>query len=113
MRAFFYAVIFIIKTLMNFFKNMLSSGRKVSSKRVVTFICLLFMIIGYVANLFWNFEVADNMFESLQWIVMAGLGFTASENFGNTPPEPVVEEEPEPSRTVVTHEYDYDEDEEI
>ena len=98
---------------MHFLKNMLSSGSKVSSKRVVTFICLLFMIIGYVANLFWDFEVADNMFESLQWIVMAGLGFTASENFGNTPPEPVEEEEPEPSRTVVTHEYDYDEDEEI
>ena len=113
MRAFFYMMIFIIKTkTMNFLKNMLSSGSKVSSKRVVTFICLLFMIIGYVANLFWDFEVADNMFESLQWIVMAGLGFTASENFGNTPPEPV-EEEPEPSRTVVTHEYDYDEDEEI
>ena len=66
-----------------FLKNMLSSGSKVSSKRVVTFICLLFMIIGYVANLFWDFEVASNMFESLQWIVMAGLGFTASENFGN------------------------------
>ena len=58
---------------MHFLKNMLSSGSKVSSKRVVTFICLLFMLIGYVANLFWNFEVADNMFESLQWIVMAGL----------------------------------------
>ena len=93
-----------------FLKNMLSSGSKVSSKRVVTFICLLFMIIGYVSNLFWDFEVADNMFESLQWIVMAGLGFTASENFGKTP-EPV-EEEPTPSHTTVTHEYDYhDEDE--
>ena len=92
-----------------FLKNMLSSGSKVSSKRVVTFICLLFMIIGYVANLFWDFEVASNMFESLQWIVMAGLGFTASENFGNPPPEPVKEEDPTPSHTTVTHEYDYDE----
>lgn len=95
---------------MNFLKNMLSSGSKVSSKRVVTFICLLFMIIGYVSNLFWNFEVASNMFESLQWIVMAGLGFTASENFGNPPPEPK-EEPPAPSHTTVTHEYDYHEHE--
>ena len=93
---------------MHFLKNMLSSGSKVSSKRVVTFICLLFMIIGYVANLFWNFEVASNMFESLQWIVMAGLGFTASENFGKTPvPEP---EEPTPTHTTVTHEYDHTHD---
>ena len=91
---------------------MLSSGSKVSSKRVVTFICLLFMIIGYVANLFWDFEVASNMFESLQWIVMAGLGFTASENFGNTPPEPVEPEEPKPSHTTVTHEYDYEDHDE-
>ena len=98
---------------MHFLKNMLSSGSKVSSKRVVTFICLLFMIIGYVANLFWDFEVADNMFESLQWIVMAGLGFTASENFGNQPEEVVVEEEPSPTSTTVTHEYDYSDDEEI
>ena len=97
---------------MHFLKNMLSSGSKVSSKRVVTFICLLFMIIGYVANLFWDFEVASNMFESLQWIVMAGLGFTASENFGNTPPEPVEPEEPKPSHTTVTHEYDYEDHDE-
>ena len=96
---------------MHFLKNMLSSGSKVSSKRVVTFICLLFMIIGYVANLFWNFEVASNMYESLQWIVMAGLGFTASENFGNTPPpEP---EEPTPTHTTVTHEYDHTHDDDI
>ena len=94
-----------------FLKNMLSSGSKVSSKRVVTFICLLFMLIGYVANLFWDFEVSSNMFESLQWIVMAGLGFTASENFGKTPPEPI-EVEP-PAHTTVTHEYDYDEDDDI
>ena len=94
-----------------FLKNMLSSGSKVSSKRVVTFICLLFMLIGYVANLFWDFEVSSNMFESLQWIVMAGLGFTASENFGKTPPEPT-EEPPTPSHTTVTHEYDYEDEDE-
>jgi len=93
---------------MQVIKDMLRSGSKVSSKRVVTFICLLFMLIGYVANLFWNFEVSSNMFESLQWIVMAGLGFTASENFGKTPPEPV--EDPTPSHTTVTHEYDYEEE---
>lgn len=98
-----------------FLKNMLSSGSKVSSKRVVTFICLLFMLIGYTANLFWDFSVDENLFQSLQWIVMAGLGFTASENFGKTPPEPTEEEPQSPSHTTVTHEYDYvdDEDDDI
>jgi len=94
---------------MEFFKNMLSSEGKVSSKRFVTFVCLLFMLIGYTANLFWDFTIDNNLFESLQWIVMAGLGFTAAENF--SPKDETVVGEPEPpSRTVVTHEYDYEND---
>ena len=66
---------------MKFMRNMLSDGIKVSSKRLITFICLIFMLIGYTANLFWGLEVKDSLFEALQWIVMAGLGFTASEKF--------------------------------
>tara|TARA_R110001592_G_scaffold45542_5_gene145621 strand:+ start:16433 stop:16726 length:294 start_codon:yes stop_codon:yes gene_type:complete len=97
---------------MNFFKNMLSSGSKISSKRTVTFICLLFMLIGYTANLFWDFTVDTKLFESLQWIVMAGLGFTAAENF-SPQVEEQVEEDETPSHTTVTHEYDYSDDEDI
>lgn len=95
-----------------FLKNCLSKGGKVSSKRLVTFLCLTFMLIAFTANLFWNFTVDHKLFESLQWIVMAGLGFTASENFaGGNKEEVVVEEEPPtPSHTTVTHEYDYDEE---
>ena len=92
---------------------MLSSEGKVSSKRFVTFICLLFMLIGYTANLFWDFTIDNNLFQSLQWIVMAGLGFTAAENFShNGSKEPVEEEEPNPTHTTVTHEYDYNHDDE-
>ena len=93
---------------MNFFTNMLSGGSKVSSKRFVTFICLLFMLIGYVANLFWDFTIDENIFNSLQWIVMAGLGFTAAEGFSPGATAPA--EEPEPTKTTVTHEYDHNED---
>ena len=88
---------------MNFFKNMLTKDGKVSSKRVVTFVCLIFMLIGYTANLFWDFSVDANLFGSLQWIVMAGLGFTASEQFstnGNGK-----------DSQKITKEYDYGEDE--
>ena len=100
---------------MNFFKNMLSSEGKVSSKRFVTFVCLLFMLIGYTANLFWDFTIESDLFQSLQWIVMAGLGFTAAENFShNGKTKELTEEEPQsPSHTTVTHEYDYDEEEDI
>ena len=96
---------------MNFFKNMLSSEGKVSSKRFVTFVCLLFMLIGYTANLFWDFTIDSDLFQSLQWIVMAGLGFTAAENFSHNGGGGEVEEEEDPeqpSKTTVTHEYDHD-----
>ena len=96
---------------MNFLKNMLSSEGKVSSKRFVTFICLLFMLIGYTANLFWDFTIERDLFQSLQWIVMAGLGFTAAENFSPQYETPV-EEDPAPTHTTVTHEYDYDDENE-
>jgi len=110
MRAFFLCLdIYNKNNIMHFLKNMLSGGSKVSSKRVVTFICLLFMLIGYTANLFWDFTVDDNLFQSLQWIVMAGLGFTAAENF--SPQYEEVEEPQSPSHTTVTHEYDYVDDE--
>jgi len=87
---------------------MLTKDGKVSSKRVVTFVCLIFMLVGYTANLFWDYTIDSNLFESLQWIVMAGLGFTASEQFstvngnGNNTSK---------SNTPITKEYDYgDED---
>tara|TARA_R110002110_G_scaffold33518_5_gene114655 strand:+ start:843 stop:1169 length:327 start_codon:yes stop_codon:yes gene_type:complete len=106
-------MIFIIKTnTMNFFKNMLSSEGKVSSKRFVTFVCLLFMLIGYTANLFWDFTIDNNLFQSLQWIVMAGLGFTAAENFSPKGGEEPPVEEPSPTHTTVTHEYDHTHDDE-
>ena len=98
---------------MNFFKNMLSSEGKVSSKRFVTFICLLFMLIGYTANLFWDFTIEPDLFASLQWIVMAGLGFTAAENFSPKGEDTTEEEPPAPSHTTVTHEYDYHNDDEV
>mgnify|MGYP001337058183 CR=1 FL=1 len=64
-----------------FFREMFSEGGEVSSKRVVTAMCLLFMLVAFTSNLFFDFAVEQHMFESLQWIVMAGLGFTASEKF--------------------------------
>lgn len=89
---------------MKFMRNMLSDGIKVSSKRLITFICLIFMLIGYTANLFWGLEVKDSLFEALQWIVMAGLGFTASEKFSKI--------REDSSHNTITHEYDYGDEEE-
>lgn len=52
-----------------------------SSKRLVTFISLLLLCTGYVANLFWNQDIEPFMFDSMMYIVIAGLGFSGAEKF--------------------------------
>ncbi len=68
----------------NFLKQMLSSSGKVSSKRVVTLLAFLTMVIGFIVDLFSNNTVSENIYTSMEFIVIAGLGFTASERFGKS-----------------------------
>ena len=53
----------------------------ISSKRVVTLLAFILCSIPFVANLFWNFTIDAAIFEGMMYIAIAGLGFTASENF--------------------------------
>ena len=59
-----------------------SSGNP-SSKRVVTLLATLMMIIGYFANLFWDFTVDQFIYESIMYVVIAGLGITGAEKFAS------------------------------
>lgn len=52
-----------------------------SSKRAVTFICVIMMAVGYFANLFAGFKVEQYMYDSVMYIVIAGLGFSGAEKF--------------------------------
>ena len=52
-----------------------------SSKRAVTLIATLMMIIGYFANLFWDYTVDQFIYESIMYVVIAGLGITGAEKF--------------------------------
>jgi hypothetical protein len=52
-----------------------------SSKRVVTFCAFLLCAIAFIANLFWNQDISQFMFESMIYLTMVGLGMTASEKF--------------------------------
>ena len=73
--------------------NVLSSDGKISSKRVVTLLAFLMMCIGYISNLFWLFVIDPIAFDAMKWIVLGGLGFTASEQFSNkNAPKPEVTE---------------------
>jgi hypothetical protein len=61
---------------------MLSDGTNgtVSSKRVVTLLAFLMCAYGFVAMVHGH-QIDFKIFDSMMYIVIAGLGFTASEKF--------------------------------
>ena len=69
----------------NFLKSMLKDSHdgSWSSKRVVTFIAFALCSIAFMANTFLEKEVSPEIFDSMMYIVVAGLGFTASEKFAS------------------------------
>jgi hypothetical protein len=59
---------------------MLSESGVISSKRVVTFLAFLLCGGGYIAMVC-GYSIDSKIFDSMMYIVIAGLGFTASEKF--------------------------------
>ena len=64
-----------------FFEKMLSSEGKISSKRFITFIAFGLIAIGFLVDLFTDFTISEDIYSGVEYIVIAGLGFTASERF--------------------------------
>lgn len=52
-----------------------------SSKRLVTLLCVFLIAMGFVANLFWDYTVEQFMYDSIMYIVIAGLGIAGAEKF--------------------------------
>ena len=73
---------------MNWINSMLSDGinGSVSSKRVITLCAFVLCSWGFVADVMGH-QVSPQLFESMMYIVIAGLGFTASEKFGKQKPD--------------------------
>ena len=75
---------------MHWLKSMLSDGTDngISSKRVVTLLAFLLCAWGFVVSVF-GYHVDPKLFDSMMYIVLAGLGFTASEKFApsSNPPK--------------------------
>ena len=67
---------------MNWLRSMVSDGINgtVSSKRVVTLLAFLLCGYAFVADIH-GYKVSPSLFESMIYLVIAGLGFTASEKF--------------------------------
>jgi len=69
--------------IMKWYHSILTDGTDegISSKRIVTFLAFLLCAIAFVADLFWDLDVKDSVYEGMMYIAIAGLGFTASERF--------------------------------
>ena len=53
----------------------------ISSKRVITFIAFLLCGAAFISQTWFETKIDLPVFNSLMYIVIAGLGFTASEKF--------------------------------
>ena len=69
--------------IMKWYHSVFTDGTDegISSKRIVTFLAFLLCAIAFVADLFWDLDVKDSVYEGMMYIAIAGLGFTASERF--------------------------------
>jgi hypothetical protein len=72
-----------MRSTRKFLLTIVSANGKPSSKRLITLLAFILMGIGFVSNLFFDLKIDQFIYESMQWIVIGGLGFTASELFGN------------------------------
>jgi hypothetical protein len=61
-------------------KIMLSDSTAISSKRVITFLAFLMCASAFIAMILGH-TIDTKLFDSMMYIVIAGLGFTASEKF--------------------------------
>ena len=69
---------------MSVLREMLSDNTDaISSKRVVTLLAFLLCAAAFIADLVWDLKVDFPVYQSMMYIVIAGLGFTASEKFAS------------------------------
>lgn len=68
---------------MSFLTDMLKAEGEInpSSKRVITLLAFILVAIGFVTELFFEKKVSATTFDAMMYIVLGGLGLTASEKF--------------------------------
>jgi len=58
-----------------------SHDGSISSKRAIAFLAFIMCSMGFVGNMFWGLTVQQFMFDSMMYIVIAGIGGAALEKF--------------------------------
>lgn len=68
--------------IFDFIKEALSdTDGAASSKRLITVLALVALLSGYVANTWFGATINKEYIDALMYVVMTGLGVTASEKF--------------------------------
>lgn len=65
-------------------KSMLADGHDancLSSKRVITFMATLLVMVAFVVNMIWGLKVEEYMYNAMMVIVLGGLSTTVAEKF--------------------------------
>jgi positive regulator of sigma E activity len=75
-----------MKILSLFKDSLISNLGDVSSKRIMSFMTLLILLISYLIAQIWGKSAPEYMFEYLSYIVIAGMGFTSVEKFSKNKP---------------------------
>lgn len=52
-----------------------------SSKRVVAFLAFICLVVAFFVDLFSAYKITQGIYDSMMFIVVAGLGFTGLERF--------------------------------
>lgn len=77
-----------IRKMSNFVSQTLHSPEgNASSKRFITFLCVVVFCISYLGDLFWDLTVAKEMVDAMQYIIMAGLTSVVAEKFAGGKPQ--------------------------
>lgn len=75
----------ILEALLKNLKEIFSDiDGDLSSKRMITFTGVIIMIITWICNLWFNMVIAQYIFDGFLYLVVVGLGVTASEKFSST-----------------------------
>ena len=58
-----------------------SHNNTISSKRIVVFMCVIMMVVGFIANVGYGIEVSEHIYTSIMYVVLVGVGLTGIEKF--------------------------------
>ena len=63
-------------------KGMLAEGDgKLSNKRVITLLSTVMLVVAFVANVFMQKHIDDNILNAIMFVIIGGMGITGMEKF--------------------------------